>query len=83
MGAILVIGELAADGTLTKLSTEVATLARALADAGVPVDFEPSDGLAVARRHDEIIHAERRPKFELEGQLFAIQDTGPPSVCPR
>jgi electron transfer flavoprotein alpha subunit len=33
MGGILVVGELAPDGTLTKLSTEVATLARALADA--------------------------------------------------
>ena len=33
MGGILVIGELAPDGSLTKLSTEVATLARDLADA--------------------------------------------------
>ena len=34
MGAILVVGEVAPDGSLTKLSTEVATLARALAAAG-------------------------------------------------
>ncbi len=34
MGGILVVGELAPDGTLTKLSTEVATLARALGAAG-------------------------------------------------
>ena len=34
MGTILVVGELAPDGTITKLSTEVATLARALAEAG-------------------------------------------------
>ena len=33
MGGILVVGEVAADGSLTKLSTEVATLARSLADA--------------------------------------------------
>jgi electron transfer flavoprotein alpha subunit len=33
MGGILVVGEVAADGTLTKLSTEVATLARGLGDA--------------------------------------------------
>ena len=34
MGDILVVGEVAPDGSLTKLSTEVATLARALAAAG-------------------------------------------------
>ena len=34
MGAILVVGEVAPDGSLTKLSTEVATLARAIATAG-------------------------------------------------
>ena len=33
MGTILVVGELAPDGSITKLSTEVATLARALAEA--------------------------------------------------
>ncbi len=33
MGAILVIGEVGADGTITKLSTEIATLARALGEA--------------------------------------------------
>ncbi|MEX1172723.1 MAG: electron transfer flavoprotein subunit alpha/FixB family protein [Chloroflexota bacterium] len=33
MPTILVVGELAPDGTLTRLSTEVATLARALAEA--------------------------------------------------
>jgi electron transfer flavoprotein alpha subunit len=33
MGSLLVVGELAPDGSLTKLSTEVATLARALAAA--------------------------------------------------
>jgi electron transfer flavoprotein alpha subunit len=33
MGGILVVGELAPDGSLTKLSTEVATLARTLAEA--------------------------------------------------
>ena len=33
MGDMVVIGELAPDGTLTKLSTEVATLARSLAEA--------------------------------------------------
>ena len=33
MATILVIGEVAADGSLTKLSTEVATLARSLGDA--------------------------------------------------
>jgi electron transfer flavoprotein alpha subunit len=34
MGRVLVIGEVAPDGSATKLSTEVATLARALAAAG-------------------------------------------------
>jgi electron transfer flavoprotein alpha subunit len=34
MSRIVVVGELAADGTLTKLSTEVATLARSLGEAG-------------------------------------------------
>jgi electron transfer flavoprotein alpha subunit len=34
MAAILVVGELAPDGSITKLSTEVATLARRLAEAG-------------------------------------------------
>lgn len=34
MGRILVVGEVALDGSVTKLSTEVATLARALAAAG-------------------------------------------------
>ncbi len=34
MGGILVIGEIAPDGSLTKLSAEVATLARALGEAG-------------------------------------------------
>jgi electron transfer flavoprotein alpha subunit len=33
MGGILVVGEIALDGSLTKLTTEVATLARALAEA--------------------------------------------------
>jgi electron transfer flavoprotein alpha subunit len=34
MAGILVVGEVAPDGSLTKLSTEVATLARQLGDAG-------------------------------------------------
>jgi electron transfer flavoprotein alpha subunit len=34
MARVLVVGEVAPDGTLTKLSTEVATLARSLAEAG-------------------------------------------------
>lgn len=34
MGRILVVGEVAADGAVTKLSTEVATLARTIAAAG-------------------------------------------------
>ena len=39
MGGLLVVGEVAADGTLTKVSTEVATLARSLqASSGGPVD---------------------------------------------
>jgi electron transfer flavoprotein alpha subunit len=37
MGGILVVAELAPDGSLTKLSAEVATLARALGEAGAGV----------------------------------------------
>jgi electron transfer flavoprotein alpha subunit len=37
MGGILVVGEIAPDGSLTKLSAEVATLARSLGEAGAGV----------------------------------------------
>lgn len=48
MARLLVIGEVAPDGTITKLSTEVATLARALAAAGggEPVGFVPGSAAA-------------------------------------
>ncbi len=50
MACLLVIGEVAPDGTITKLSTEVATLARALAAAGggEPVGFVPGSADAAA-----------------------------------
>ncbi len=46
MGGILVIGELAPDGTLTKLSTEVATLARTLGDASGVIPAAGADAPA-------------------------------------
>ncbi len=48
MATILVIGEVAADGTLTKLSTEVATLARSLGDAIGLVPVAGGDAAAAA-----------------------------------
>lgn len=46
MGGILVVGELAPDGTLTKLSTEVATLARTLGEASGVIPAAGADGPA-------------------------------------
>ncbi|MEO5884419.1 MAG: electron transfer flavoprotein subunit alpha/FixB family protein [Candidatus Limnocylindrales bacterium] len=46
MGGILVVGELAPDGSLTKLSTEVATLARALGEATGLIPAAGADGPA-------------------------------------
>jgi electron transfer flavoprotein alpha subunit len=46
MTAILVIGEVAPDGSLTKLSTEVATLARTLGDASGVIPAAGSDAAA-------------------------------------
>ena len=46
MAGILVVGEVAADGSLTKLSTEVATLARSLGDATGLIPVAGSDAAA-------------------------------------
>ena len=50
MGRILVVGEVAPDGSVTKLSTEVATLARTLAAAagGSAEGVIPAAGAAAA-----------------------------------
>ena len=48
MGRILVIGEVAGDGSLTKLSTEVATLARSLGDATGLVPVAGADAAAAS-----------------------------------
>jgi electron transfer flavoprotein alpha subunit len=50
MGSILVVGELAPDGSLTKLSTEVATLSRALAETSgsAATGIVPADGADAA-----------------------------------
>ena len=47
MAGILVVGELAPDGTLTRLSTEVATLARTLGEANGVLPAAGADGAAV------------------------------------
>jgi electron transfer flavoprotein alpha subunit len=48
MAGIVVIGEVAPDGSLTKLSTEVATLARTLGEATGLVPVAGSDGAAAS-----------------------------------
>ena len=57
MASILVVGEIAADGTLTKLSTEVATLARSLGDAVGLIPAAGADGAAaeLARFLSEVV----------------------------
>ena len=52
MGSLLVVGELAPDGTLTKLSTEVATLARALGASGGPAAGSAVGGILPAAGAD-------------------------------
>lgn len=51
MAGILVVGELAPDGTLTKLSAEVATLARTLGDASGVLPAAGADGAAAEFAH--------------------------------
>ncbi len=63
MAGILVVGEVVADGTLSKLSTEVATLARSLAEAagssaeGVVLAPSPDAAAKELAGYLEIVHA--------------------------
>jgi electron transfer flavoprotein alpha subunit len=67
MGRVLVVGERAPDGTLTRLSTEVATLARALADAGGTTVSGVVHGADAAAAADEL--ARFVPTVQLDGRL--------------
>src|SRR5262245_56951343 len=57
MTRVVVVGEVAADGSLTKLSTEVATLARSLGDAVGVMPVAGAEGAAaeLARFLPEVI----------------------------
>ncbi len=60
MTRVLVVGEVGPDGTLTKLSTEVATLARSLAEAGGRELAGVVHGKAAGSAAKELAHFVRR-----------------------
>ncbi len=69
MGGILVVAEVAADGTLARISTEVATLARSLATAaghqvrGLVVAVEPARPAAELARYLPAVEAVAAPEL--------------------